>query len=421
MSNISYAQINRFAYGHSIEVKDYEGCFFRLIASVRTEIDDDSASAKFWARVETKSGTGFYDDMRNKPIRDKEWKTYTIEGKIDSGAINLFFGAVCQFNGRFYFDDYTIEIENPQNHWEKVFTDDFRNDTAGMELNSQRWWKSGNVNDFKAEIYNDERIEKDNCLLVTGKGVPIWGINSKAGKFANVNGIQLYYEMYGEGQPLVMLHGNNGSIGLAGPFYPYFIDKKYRVIAVDSRAHGKSGDSDAELTYDLMASDINELLDQLGIDSVYLFGHSDGAIIGLILAMKYPDKIKKLIAFGSNLVPDTTAVEPLLYQYGTRMVSTIEDPIARKRMTLALKYPNIPFSDLNTIQCEVLIMSGDRDFIRLSHTIRIFENIPKSNLCIIPGATHMAPWEKKDLFLKLVTDFFETPFRMPGSIDPFKD
>lgn len=416
-----YAQENIVAYQHRIEINKYEGSRFRLTASVRTEIDNDSASARLWTRVDKEVGYGFFANMGDKPIRDKEWKNYTIEGKIDSGAVKLAFGAICQYNGKFYYDDFKIEIETKKDHWEKIYDENFEKDTAGLELNRQKWYPFYNKQDFKSIIYRDKITEKGNCMLIIGNGVPDYGMNKKAGKFADVNGIKLYYEIYGEGQPLVVLHGNGGSIAAASSHYPYFLKKHYMIIAVDSRAQGKSGDTDADLTYDIMASDVNELLNQLKIDSVYLWGQSDGAILGLVIALKYPDKIKKLVAFAPNILADTTGIEPQIYHFYEKDVLTNKSANQHKLETLMLKYPNIPLSDLKTIKCEVLIMAGDRDFVPLQHILDMFKNIPRSNLCIIPGATHAAAWEKQDLFLELVSDFFEKPFAMPSTIDWYKD
>jgi pimeloyl-ACP methyl ester carboxylesterase len=413
------AQENIVAYGHKIDIKKFEGSRFRLTASVRIEMEDDSASARLWARVDKLKGYGFLDIMWDKPIRNTEWKDYTIEGKIDSGAVMLAFGAICQYNGKFYYDDFRIEIETKKNHWEKIYNENFEKDTVGLEANRQKWSSGYNTKDFKSEIYKDKVTEKGNCLLITGNGVPDFGINKKAGKYANVNGIKLYYEIYGEGQPLVVLHGNGGSIEAASPQYPYFIKKHYKIIAIDSRAQGRSGDTDAELTYDIMASDVNELLNQLKVDSVYLWGHSDGAILGLIIAMKYPDKIKKLVAFAPNVVADTTGIEPPIYHYFEKDALTNKSAKQRKLETLMLKYPNMPLSDLKTIKCEVLMMAGDRDFVPLQHILDMYKNIPRSNLCIIPGATHGAAWEKQDLFLEIVNNFFEKSFAMPSTIDWF--
>lgn len=84
-------------------------------------------------------------------------------------------------------------------------------------------------------------------------------------------------------------------------------------------------------------------------------------------------------------------------------------------------YPNIPYSKLHTISAPVLIMGGDRDVIRPEHLVKMFQNIPNSQLCILPGSTHGGAWEKKEMFLKIMEDFFNELFTMPDTADWFKE
>lgn len=246
----------------------------------------------------------------------------------------------------------------------------------------------------------------------------IYGQNTKAGKFIYVNGINLYYEEYGKGIPLILLHGNGGEISDFSNYIPK-LSENYRVIAIDSRTQGKSGDQDKELTYDLMASDINELMNKLEIDSAYIWGHSDGAILSLLLAKDYPKKVKKVIAFASNLTADTAGLDTNFFKWMKYRVERTSDKKEIKLLTLMLKYPQIPFEELNKIKADVLIMSGDRDAIPLEHTLKIFKSIPNSNLCIIPGATHFAASEKPEIFYDILIRFFEKPFSKPKFADYF--
>ena len=121
-----------------------------------------------------------------------------------------------------------------------------------------------------------------------------YGDNSKAGSLAKVNGIKMYYEIYGNParQPLLLIHGNGGSIFSERCQIEYF-KNQYRIIVADSRFHGRTEDGSELLTYDLMAKDYKALLDYLKIDSAYILGQSDGGIIGLIIAIKHPEKVKK--------------------------------------------------------------------------------------------------------------------------------
>jgi pimeloyl-ACP methyl ester carboxylesterase len=413
------AQENWVAYSQKIETKGYEGHRFRWQGAVRAEIEDDSAWAGLWVRADKQKGVGFFNNMQDRPIRNRTWQTYTVEGKIDTGVYQLAFGALSIYNGKFYIDDVKLEIETEKNAWKTVFSADFEDNNNSLVQGIQRWGLGSNLL-YKAEIQKGQAAQGNNCLLIEGKNVPNYGNNNKVGKYADVNGIKLYYEIYGQGQPLVVLHGNGGSIDNAAPHYAELI-KKYKVIAIDNRAQGHSTDTDKPLTYDLMASDVNALLDQLGIDSVNVWGQSDGAILGLLLALDYPKKVKRVLAFGANMQPDSLAIFPWAINYIAKKAKTAKDEKERKLNVLMLDYPNVPYSKLAQIKAPVLIMVGDRDAIRPEHALKLFQSIPNSHLCIIPGATHGASWEKRELFMQLLNDFFEKPFEMPTTEDWLKD
>ena len=124
-----------------------------------------------------------------------------------------------------------------------------------------------------------------------------YGSNEQAGKYADVNGIKVYYEIYGAGEPLLLLHGQGGSIQTFLLQIPE-LSKHFKVIAVDSRAQGKSTDSDKEITYALMASDMSALMDKLNLTSAHVVGWSDGGNTGLIMAVKYPAYVNILEKWG---------------------------------------------------------------------------------------------------------------------------
>jgi pimeloyl-ACP methyl ester carboxylesterase len=249
------------------------------------------------------------------------------------------------------------------------------------------------------------------CIAIAaiGQKKPIEiGSNPAAGGFFKNGAVNVYYEMYGAGKPLVIIHGNGGSIRGRASFIEEF-SKKYRVIAMDNRCHGKSDCPGQHLTYQQMAEDLNKLLEHLKTDSVLIWGHSDGAIIGLMLAMSHPDKVKKLLASGANLRPDTTAVDPAVFPLVDKMKSTVKDSLQLKRLNLLLTEPHIPTRDLRSIKADVLIMAGDRDVIRNKHTLEIFDNIPNAFLCILPGTTHGVYQDREKWFKEILYDFFERP------------
>ncbi|MES1219111.1 MAG: alpha/beta hydrolase [Bacteroidota bacterium] len=245
-----------------------------------------------------------------------------------------------------------------------------------------------------------------------------YGNNAAAGKYYNIRGIKLYTEQYGSGKPLLLIHGNGGSISSMASIIPYF-SKEYKVIATDSRAHGKSTDPGDSLSFEMMADDEAALLEQMHIDSAYVIGWSDGGIIALALAMRHPDKVIKLASTGANLWPDSTALVPSLWldekkyydSLHTKVFSTAKEKNDWKVFMLDWLQPNIPLSILQSIVCPSLIISGDRDVITLEHTVKIYQNIPKAYLWILPESGHATLIEHTDEFDKKVDDFFKRPFK----------
>jgi pimeloyl-ACP methyl ester carboxylesterase len=244
-----------------------------------------------------------------------------------------------------------------------------------------------------------------------------YGNNPTNGGYKRINGINIYYETYGTGKPLILLHGSGGSITGQSDRIVYF-KKYFKVIAIDSRAHGKSIDlSDNNLTYELMANDVKVLLDSLKVDSAYVWGQSDGGILGLLLAINYPNKIKKLATFGANIFPGNKAVFDEINKMVLDTLKTTKDNHTRRLFSLLAYQPNITERDLAKIKCPVLIMTGDRDAVRLEHSILIFNSIPNSNLFVMPGATHYGSYQKPDLFNAVLIDFLNSSFSKLSTVD----
>ncbi len=244
-----------------------------------------------------------------------------------------------------------------------------------------------------------------NCLAQTD--TVDYGNNLQAGHYATINGIKLYYETYGNGKPMIMLHGNGGSIKAFRYQIPFF-EKYYHIIAIDTRLQGKSGGSPDSISYDLMASDFNELMNKLRIDSAYVLGWSDGGIDGIIMALRYPAKVKKLAVSGANIVPDSTAFK---YEDILELKNFVENDNTTSKKTIALNkmmlyQPNISFDSLRYIHCPVLVMAGDHDVIKPEHTLKIFQSIPNAELCIFPDSYHNALQQHPELFNKTVLTFF---------------
>ncbi|PWK79981.1 pimeloyl-ACP methyl ester carboxylesterase [Mucilaginibacter oryzae] len=258
------------------------------------------------------------------------------------------------------------------------------------------------------------------CLAITAcgqqKGI-VYGDNAAAGKYYDVRGIKLYTEVYGKGRPLLMIHGNGGSINSFEKNIPYFA-KSYKVIAVDSRAHGKSADPRDSLTFEMMADDFAALLDVMHIDSAYVLGWSDGGINALVLAMRHPKKVISLASTGANLWPDSTALIPSLWkdmekEYNDKKADkllTDKQKNDRKIFLLDYKEPHIKLSALKAIKCPSLIIAGDHDLIVTEHTVKIAQHIKNAYLWILPDSGHGTLVEHADEFNKKVDDFFSGRF-----------
>jgi len=246
-----------------------------------------------------------------------------------------------------------------------------------------------------------------------------YGHNKTAGKFYDIRGFKMYAEVYGTGKPLLIIHGNGGSINNFIYQIPYFA-KSYKVIVADSRAQGRSTDKSDSLSYEMLADDYAALLDFMKIDSAYVIGWSDGGIEGLLLAIRHPGKVKKLAVTGANLVPDTSAVSqqvlnmvmPFYTSLSSKTNKTEQEKNSFKLLRLLVEEPHISLADLHTIKCPALIIGGDHDVIKEEHTLLIYKNIPNAYLWILPGSGHSTPVIYKDDFNKVVARFFRNPYRM---------
>ncbi len=243
-----------------------------------------------------------------------------------------------------------------------------------------------------------------------------YGNNAAVGKYAHVNGIKMYYEIYGRGAPLVLIHGNGDSIAGLAAQIDYF-SRYYKVIVADSRGHGKSGLGTDQLTYPMMMEDWHDLLTGLNVSKAKIFGWSDGGILGLLMAIKYPENIDKLAIMGANLRPDETAVyswvQPILTQARTQVEAMIAQKdtsndwgLQRQLLNLLTTQPDIDVKSLQQIKLPVLVMAGDRDVIKEEHTLEIFQNLENAHLAILPGNTHFAPVNDSVKFNALLSDFF---------------
>jgi pimeloyl-ACP methyl ester carboxylesterase len=253
-----------------------------------------------------------------------------------------------------------------------------------------------------------------------------YGSNPAAGNTFTHDGIKLYYEVYGTGEPLLLVHGNGGNIGNFKAQIDHF-RKRYKVIAMDSRDQGKSGDSPDRITYEKMTDDLAALLDHLKTGPVNVLGWSDGGIEALLLGIRHPAKVKKIAAMAANLNPTEEAFSPGILAMGKSMMDSIpaaakETPQGKRELKviqMTLEEPHIDLKALEAITAPTLVLASDHDLIRDEHTLQIYHHIPNSQLCIFPNATHMVPYDEPALFNATVERFFRAPFVKKDRIKDF--
>jgi pimeloyl-ACP methyl ester carboxylesterase len=396
-----------------VKVNDYAGKKFKLEAAIKVQPIDPTAGAAIIAWInKADRTTGSQYNLNDKEVQNNNWAVYTINGKIDKDAAWLSFGGSYSRSGIFYFDHFRLWIETSKNKYEEipVANNDFEADTL------QNWFYDRNQKNFSVALTTDTAYNGKKCIKVDGSGFKKegYGNNDSTGRYATVNGIKIYYETYGSGEPLLLLHGNSSSI-ISFKSQLSALSKKYRVIAVDTRGQGNSGDDGRLYTYDLFAEDMNALLDHLHIDSANIVGWSDGGNTGLIMAMKYPAKVKKLITMGANVFIDNTVVESWVFKELSKQLKELESDTSawgknRARLiNMLLTEPRHSFNELKAIQCPVLVMAGEKDVIRPEHTRQIAAHITKSTLLIVPKETHYYPAENAASFNKTVLEYFSKP------------
>ena len=198
--------------------------------------------------------------------------------------------------------------------------------------------------------------------------------------YFEVNGIDLYYKETGQGDPFVLLHGNGGSHNTFRALEK-LLSNRYKVYAIDSRDHGKSTRVKG-LDYETMMEDVAEFIRVKGIQDPMLFGFSDGGIIGLLLAIRHPRLISRLIVGGANTHPDEIK---MIY---TAVFKIVHFFSRNQKHKMVLTQPDITKAELNSITTPTLVIAGSNDVVKGDHTAYIAENIPGSAMVILEGETH---------------------------------
>lgn len=243
-----------------------------------------------------------------------------------------------------------------------------------------------------------------------------YGNNKLSGKYYQINDIKMYVETYGQGNPLVLIHGNGGSIEHLKNQIAYF-KKTRKVYVADSRGHGKSSFVEGQLyNYDILAKDWAVLLDSLKISKVDIFGWSDGGIIGLLLARDYPTRIGKVYSYGANLTPSKDATDPRIDNGLRKFVNSQDPKTAFEKNNLAIMkmmidYPNYDFKSFNNVTIPIMIATGDHDLILLDHSLKIYRSLGNAAFHVFGMANHFIAWEEPTRLNKEIELFFKKPFK----------
>jgi pimeloyl-ACP methyl ester carboxylesterase len=245
--------------------------------------------------------------------------------------------------------------------------------------------------------------------------------SARGGEYLEAGGIRTYYETAGAGEPLVLLHGgmcpaetfDGQTPALAG---------EYRVYVPERRGHGRTPDVEGPITYDVMAADTIAFMDAAGIPSAHLVGFSDGALVALLVALRRPDLVRRLVLIGQavnfehmrpemNTLMERLSVDDLppmlraLYASVSPDGPEHFDVVFDKLASLWRTDPGIGFAQLERVTAPTLVLFGDRDMISLEHAAAMQRALPDVQVGVVPGASHGLPMEKPEVTNRLLLDF----------------
>jgi pimeloyl-ACP methyl ester carboxylesterase len=246
--------------------------------------------------------------------------------------------------------------------------------------------------------------------------------------YAPVNGLQLYWESYGEGPPLVLLHGGMLTIELNFATLIPTLAGSHRVIGVEQQGHGRTGTIDREITYRNLASDVVALLDQLSIDRATVVGHSMGGGVAWELAVSHPDRVSAIVPMSTSVRreglhpdlsdPSTFETSPIMptaqdfadFSAAYQRLSPHPEKFEEFLATLgAMDQHFAGWSDeqLAAISCPVLVVQGDHDFTLVDHAAFILDRVPGAALAVLPDTTHMQVTRRGTYLLPMLDRFFD--------------
>lgn len=268
--------------------------------------------------------------------------------------------------------------------------------------------------------------------------IPAGAASQETGNRVEINGMTMYYEVSGEGEPLVVLHGAYMNIRSMGSIIPRLAET-HRVYALEFQGHGRTTDIDRPITYPNLADDVAAFMDAVGLDSADVFGYSMGGQAGLQLAIRHPEKVRKLVAASvaydlegwqpafKDVIPQMTVEMILAMPFAEEYRELAPDPEgfpALAEKLIALEHEPMAWeADLRALNTPVLIITGDADVVTLEHAVALFrllggggmgdmgQPLPASRLAVLPATSHIAVITQTELLHALIEPFLqgETP------------
>jgi pimeloyl-ACP methyl ester carboxylesterase len=244
---------------------------------------------------------------------------------------------------------------------------------------------------------------------------------TRNGDYVDTGRVHTYYEVNGSGDPLILLHGGMCTAETFDGQTPALAEN-FRVYLPERRAHGRTADVPGPITYDIMAQDTVAFIEAVDIERAHLVGWSDGALVGLLVALWRPELVGKLVlmAQGVNwegVRPELTTVGgstkemvPLQLRQAYEALSPDGpdhlDAVLDKLLALWNTDPAFPLGDLERVAVPTLVLAADDDvFLSIEHAAAMQRALPDSQLAVVPGTSHAVPWEKPELVNRLVLDF----------------
>ena len=245
----------------------------------------------------------------------------------------------------------------------------------------------------------------------------------RAGEYASVNGLKMYYEVEGQGRPLVLLHIGACTIEVCfGKLRPEFT-KSWRTIAPELQGHGRTADIDRPLSMDQLTEDVATLLRRLKVQNADFFGASIGGSIALRLALKHPELVHKAVIFGvqynnDGLVPGmlehlkTLKAEDIPPRFREGYAKVAPEPakfpaLVAKINAMVLAEKGLSPDDLKSIKAPILVMIGDSDFVRPEHAVEMYRLLPHAQLAVLPQSGHFAPIDRAPWVASMTRAFLE--------------